>query len=313
MPGFSLHYLFGVQAYHMLPADTIKISIKNQHCAYALGLQGPDIFFYYPPAHVRKDNIGSIIHANPPGVFFQNMLDYRQRLKHQEEREIISAYIAGFLGHYTLDSLFHPYVYAHTDYHTGAKNGNEYYGRHFEMESSFDQVYLKQLKGLVPEAFYQSRTIALSSAQQHVVARMLSFVIRKTYHVNYTYSNIKHAITCMRLGTWLLHDTTGLKKKCYQWMEHKLWNYDWLSPMFQVTHPLNLNMLLNLDHNQWSNPWNQELTSWDSVPDLLKKAIFSYHLTLSLFNQELNQQPGAMERLLLGIGNRSFQNGMEFD
>ena len=40
MPGFATHYLFGVDAYRNLTSTRIRNNLKQNHSAYALGLQG---------------------------------------------------------------------------------------------------------------------------------------------------------------------------------------------------------------------------------------------------------------------------------
>lgn len=45
MPGFTLHYLFGVDTYRLLSPGILQNTIHAHTAAYCLGLQGPDIFF----------------------------------------------------------------------------------------------------------------------------------------------------------------------------------------------------------------------------------------------------------------------------
>ena len=49
MPGFTTHYLFGLNTYKHLDDIEIKKHIHENHAAYSLGLQGPDVFFYFLP------------------------------------------------------------------------------------------------------------------------------------------------------------------------------------------------------------------------------------------------------------------------
>ena len=51
MPGFITHYLFGINTYHTLRNKTLRQDLQQQHAAYSLGLQGPDIFFYFLPSY----------------------------------------------------------------------------------------------------------------------------------------------------------------------------------------------------------------------------------------------------------------------
>ena len=47
MPGFTTHYLFGLNTWKKLDNIPLKQVIQNNHAAYSLGLQGPDLFFYF--------------------------------------------------------------------------------------------------------------------------------------------------------------------------------------------------------------------------------------------------------------------------
>lgn len=84
----------------------LKEIIRKNPNAYHMGLQGPDIFFYYlnPYMRKRKNNICNILHEKNTGAFFDNLLEYTVVLE-TEDREICLAYIAGFLCHYALDTL----------------------------------------------------------------------------------------------------------------------------------------------------------------------------------------------------------------
>ena len=50
MPGFVTHYLFGEEIYHQLKCNFQKKNLFYNRSAYAFGLQGPDLFFYYLPS-----------------------------------------------------------------------------------------------------------------------------------------------------------------------------------------------------------------------------------------------------------------------
>ncbi len=64
MPGFTTHYLFGLHAYRKFAPSSLKQTIQKHHAAYSLGLQGPDLFFYFLPSYIiHKNNIGSVAHT----------------------------------------------------------------------------------------------------------------------------------------------------------------------------------------------------------------------------------------------------------
>ena len=79
MPGFTTHYLFGVDACRRLTSTSMHNMIRRDHSAYALGLQGPDLFFYSLPSYLmHRKNIGDLAHRKDTGQFFANLLQSRK-------------------------------------------------------------------------------------------------------------------------------------------------------------------------------------------------------------------------------------------
>lgn len=79
MPGFTTHYLFGIDACRRLTSTSMHNMIRRDHSAYALGLQGPDLFFYYLPSYLmHRKNIGDLAHRKDTGQFFANLLQSRK-------------------------------------------------------------------------------------------------------------------------------------------------------------------------------------------------------------------------------------------
>lgn len=70
MPGYVTHYIFGREVYHNLKNNSLKKNLYYNRAAYGLGLQGPDIFFYYLPSYVLEGhNIGALAHVRETGAF----------------------------------------------------------------------------------------------------------------------------------------------------------------------------------------------------------------------------------------------------
>ena len=129
MPGFTTHYLFGVDACRRLTSTSMHNMIRRDHSAYALGLQGPDLFFYSLPSYLmHRKNIGDLAHRKDTGQFFANLLQSRKLFAGKKHSlSIADAYICGFMGHYTLDCTIHPYVYAFTGYNAQTPPSNTEY------------------------------------------------------------------------------------------------------------------------------------------------------------------------------------------
>ena len=94
-----------------------KKDLYYNRAAYGLGLQEPDIFFYYLPSYVLEGhNIGALAHVRETSAFFQGLIESRNQFSSRTDLNIAEAYLIGFLGHYTLDTICHPYIYAMTHY-----------------------------------------------------------------------------------------------------------------------------------------------------------------------------------------------------
>lgn len=106
MPASYTHYSFGEEVYKRLPENLIEVIDKCKD-AYYIGLNGPDILFYYKP--LTKNPIkayGHEIHEEIAESFFQGAKNYIFKNKD----DICLSYILGFLCHFALDSTCHPYI-----------------------------------------------------------------------------------------------------------------------------------------------------------------------------------------------------------
>lgn len=156
MPAFYAHHRFGERVLPLLGAET-KATVLKYRNAFNIGLQGPDIFFFYRP--YKKNSInqyGESLHSASAYSFFTHAADIiRQRGCDSGEY----AYLLGFLCHFILDSECHPYVDEMIE-----KTGVQ----HMEIEEEFEKLLLREdghdalafpLAGLVPEAKGVSRYI----------------------------------------------------------------------------------------------------------------------------------------------------------
>lgn len=74
MPAFYAHKRFGAQIAGKIP-ESLESIIRTNYTAYAIGLQGPDIFFYYRPFYINKIiKTGVGLHHAPAREFFEHAL-----------------------------------------------------------------------------------------------------------------------------------------------------------------------------------------------------------------------------------------------
>lgn len=312
MPGFTTHYLFGLNTYKKLNNLPIKKTIYEHHTAYALGLQGPDLYFYFLPSYLmHSDNIGSIAHEKHTGKFLSHLLDSRKLFSTSREREIADAYISGYLGHYILDTYCHPYIYWKTDFE---KKSSQYYGNHMELESTIDTELLYFYKKLPISQFREEATIMLNRLELHTIAVILHYTYSKTYPELHTSNSfMRISIRSMQIGTRFLHDSSGRKKAFLRKLEKWTLGYPLLSSMVPEDYPNNHPDPLNLLHKQWYNPWNKEFHSTNSFFDLLEASQAYYTSVLIQLSDIFFSHFSSPAPLLKRLGNNSYHSGLDLN
>lgn len=315
MPGFTTHYLFGVDVYRRIPFRHIHENLKYNHSAFALGLQGPDLFFYYLPSYLmHRENIGALAHHKDTGAFFSNLLESRKLFTGRKRSlAVADAYIMGFLGHYTLDCAIHPYVYAFTGYTPDMPPSNtEYFGQHAYFETEIDNELLYRKKHLLPSQFHQNATIRLSPLQSKVVVQMLVYAYRNTYpKVLASEVLLGGAPLWMKIGTRLLNDPSGQKKVLTRLIEKILLGRAFISPMLASDYYCFIEDPLNLAHCKWIHPWTKE-TSSSSFFDLYEPALNLYLSRVLNYDHMIRNgcADSDKQEFLAGYGNLSFLSGL---
>ena len=190
MPGYVTHYIFGREVYHNLKNNSLKKNLYYNRAAYGLGLQGPDIFFYYLPSYLRSSgNIGQLAHHKNTGVFLIQLLKSKDMFLKETEQQIAISYICGFLGHYVLDTTCHPYIFAKSHYGTYDKS---YFGHHVYLETDIDAELLTYYKNCAPSEFNQSATLHISRKERHIIASLLLKTYSSTYkEYRFTYRSMQ--------------------------------------------------------------------------------------------------------------------------
>lgn len=316
MPGYVTHYIFGREIYQALTDPVLKKNLYNNRAVYSLGNQGPDIFFYYLPAYVLHGcNLGNMAHTQKTGAFFASLLESRSLFSDQQDWEIAEAYLAGFLGHYVLDSTCHPFIYGRTHYQ---KNARDYFSRHAYLETEIDSALLDQKLHKKRSEFHAENTIKLTVRQKHVVSQMLRYAYQHTYQglfvSRYT---IFMAIFSTQLGFRILYDRTGQKKVLFRFTEAHVLGYPLFSPLIANDSMHFRTDPFNMQHKKWTNPWDSSISSETSFFDLYEKAKMNY-LALSkemtsLLKERMHtpKETQLLNHFLEDYGNKSFHSGLD--
>lgn len=324
MPGFTTHYLLGVKAYNNLPSSYLKHVISKYHWLYQLGLQGPDIFFYNIPIIRHRDyrNVGTYMHENCVNQFFKTYLTTLTKIESRQQREEAISYYAGFLCHYIVDSICHPYVYGRIQYETEGDR-MRFHGLHAELENDIDALLLKKFKKKKPSEFNQAATICLNSQELQFISRFLSQCINETYYpvtesnnFQVTEGMVRRSIYAIRFGGRLLSDPEGRKQNAIRFFENALRrNHIASKKLVTDAAPVNVRETLNLDHELWSNPWDKTRTSTASFPDLYRQTINKcdriYFMLDEMLTDSVPSEEQDLESFFLELGNDSYHSGLD--
>jgi hypothetical protein len=313
MPGFTTHYLFGLEAYRRCTSQNVRRLLRSNHSAFSLGLQGPDVFFYYLPSYLlHTTNLGALAHDQDTGTFFANLLESRSFFeKDKRKLAIADAYLVGFMGHYTLDCTVHPYVYAFTSYDPeNPPKHTEYFGQHAYLETELDNRMLWKIKNMRPTKFHQDSTIHLNCKERQVISIMLTFAYHHTYHVFVTPYIIRSAFRWMETGTRLVNDPTGQKKAMTRSIEKRILDKPFISPMLPSSRYKFVRDPFNLDRRTWVHPWTGA-KSQKTFLELFEQAEALYDARIHTFFRLRAKgfTPEHMSAMQKEYGNRSFLSG----
>lgn len=315
MPGFATHYLFGVTACQELGRLRTAACLRKYSTAFGLGLQGPDLFYYSLNSFLHSGgNPGILAHHHATGKLLTNLLQSRNIFPDKRERNIASAYILGFVGHYILDSTCHPYIYAKS--HKGTY-GRDYFGHHVYLETDIDAELLSYYKNCFPSEFRRERTVILTPRERRVVAAVLHYAYSNTFpQYRFSYIRMYLAIGAMYSNLRLLHDPSGKKKVLARKIEAKTLGFAHISPMIASDFYTFTVDPLNLRHFSWRNPWDVSRRSNQSFFELMDQARDEYKQVLRMAGRLFALPFGTpiyrdmLSQLSRRLGNRSYCTGL---
>ena len=324
MPGFTTHYIFGMKAYNDMPFTPLKHTIAKYRWLYQLGLQGPDMFFYNIPILRHRDyrNVGSYMHEHKVNAFFECCLRRIGTIRSRQQQEEAISYLAGFMNHYIADSICHPYVYGRIGYPVDAPT-SMHHGMHAHLENELDAILLWKFKHKKPSEFNQTASLCLNAQESQFISRYLSRCINRTYYqiteknnFQVTDGMVARSIFAIRFGSRILSDPAGHKTHVIGSLESIFLKHPIASKKL-VTDKLSAQVrdILNLDHEVWTNPWDNSIASTTSFPDLyhqtLKKCNAVYYYLNAFLIANVSSGPPDMSALLAELGNYSYHSGLD--
>ncbi|MEA5011351.1 MAG: zinc dependent phospholipase C family protein [Angelakisella sp.] len=265
MADFAAHTLFGEMVHVKASQWAAYPTIRNW------GLQGPDILFFRRaisgggPLHC----FGSEMHSSNISKQFYEMAHYINHLP-ALQRDAAIAYFYGFLCHYSLDSIIHPYVEHHVGrLKTGFPELTEG-AIHCQIETDMDIDLYTYLRKVPVNRFSPGELYTVTREQSELIGCIVSVTIYNTYGIALPAAEIMAAVgdtlrttKALYAPTKLIHAAAGLAEtlmhKEGQFTSHvKAYKPKWDS--------------LNLRGSGWYSPFQPERRRTETVIQLMELA-----------------------------------------
>lgn len=263
MPAFSAHFLFAKEMMDFLEKEADFPIDKN---AVFIGSQGPDIFFFHRALPWQKGKTlrkaGSAMHRAKCG----DIIDcFKRYCKNSQNKSIAQSYVYGFLLHYALDRVCHPYIYFIQERIISKFPKMNKNSVHNMIELSLDSVLLsKKEHAESPKAFRTDSTMNYTSEELKEVSRVIESAgsLFKEYKI--TALDAAQAIEDTRAAQRLLTDAGGKKEKFLKRAERLFFPF---TGNFRISAFLRTDDLekaikyVNINNRIWKSPFSEELRS----------------------------------------------------
>ena len=294
MPDVAVHAAFGREVLASLPEEIREYLLPDP---YTFALFGPDPWFMYKPWH-RREGRGRRMHTGKPGLFLSSLL--RQAGNSDARREMFS-YLSGFLCHYALDSIAHPYIiYVTAEERVFPRS-------HMSLEHALDAFEIRRggygaEKHPVTKHYYPLVRLPESLRPD------LDAVFEEVYGWKNCWKALNRSCRRYRLCYRFLENPRGLAARLARLTKRDvLCSMAYSESQFLSADPE------NTEHRVWKHPFDPSLSFSDSFPELREKARqFAVQLITAAFRL-LQYDEGTLESVSALIGNNSYLSGLPAD
>lgn len=279
MPDLITHHLFGREVQWMLDEPISSIISKNQQM-FDFGAMGPDFFFYYGTLPWKKykdskevQDIGHKMHDEKITEVFVKFFELIKQIKNTEQREILFAYLAGMLTHYSIDRSAHPYIFYQSGFPLENENNEDRFDwYHKRVEMSIDLHILKRIGQANIREFKPYEVVNPKKLNISLLYSIYKLVLHNVYGVDVTMRQFMLSIQNMYRVFQLSHDPLGYKKSLSKLIEkitRKPDSYQYVVYPNQIPNEYDY---LNVKKDSWFHPCDKEEISNQSFIEIFKGA-----------------------------------------
>jgi len=312
MPGFITHYICG-QAVLKAAESEVQKMIRPYQQFYNIGTQGPDIFFYYLPGLLKKRvrNVGIQMHKSCFSAFIANMIDIMLD-EEGSAKDILLAYICGFITHYSLDATAHPYVYSKTGVRQKGDTAKaiKYSVNHRKFETAIDVLMLNLMSSKKPSDYKLWELIQVDPNQAQAVANAMSFALRDAYERDICPNDVYKAMTYMVNITRVIQSNTGRRKNLMELIENLTIGEHLFSSIVHMQEVTDGVDYMNVGKSPWNVPGTKikNESFIELYNDAVNEGADMINSLMKYINGEISRS-----KLLIILGDRSLSTGFAPD
>ena len=308
---------------HMLAARTALRNIENEELcqvlaenfqAYASGSQGPDLLMHggYWPWHKISNLvlIGGRLHKEGIDETFERFFSFVKFSKDTDYYNTVLCYVLGYVTHYSVDRIFHPYVYdtieAMRKRHTRPPESI----LHYRIEENIDVALLERMYHETPLKFTAYNLLEYEEDICQPIAYMFHHVLGNRFGRRIAPKEILNAFKDMRFLQKALFDPSGIICTGVNLVEGVLGDAFQLSYMTHRSRLDNKFDYCNFDHRVWHNVYEPGFSSQENIFQLFDRACADAVEKIDLFYQCLQEDSDNLAGL---FGNISFNTNVPAD
>lgn len=295
MPDPVAHYVFGLDVLEKLPPD---IRQRVNHDIFVRALQGPDpwstIGFYggkFKQYAVRSN----VMHKSRTGEFLKTLA------KEAENNDQVYSVLLGFLCHYCLDKLAHPYIICKGGEYDGTLQTRAQHGGHVRLERAVDCWFIRNRFQRIPWHFSIPRRIMPLKQYPDSLREPMNRVYRKVYGWESVFDALNRSLRDERLFYGLMQDPLGIVHYLLRPLSTGKTNYCIYSYFRRDAKRESLDYM-NETHQSWSHPFDPTISSKESFFDLYERAI----------DEALDLISG-LRQGIYRFGNASYSTGFDWE
>lgn len=258
MAGTMTHAYFARDVYSKLN-NNIKEKLGYSDENMKTYGQGHDIFYFYYSFNLKKSNKirkeAKRFHRQKTKDFFINIIKFIKDNNLENDSDSLS-FLYGYICHYVMDSIIHPYViYKGGIFEKKKKETQKYNSLHSIIETYIDAYMININENIEPGKF-KNYKFCFNNTKNKNLVNLINYTFENTYNIKNASKYFFRSIKTMKiLYHFMRYDPLKIKYRIYSLFDKIM--PKGIKKATPITYSVKLNnneYYLNLNHKIWTHP-----------------------------------------------------------